>query len=72
MTAQGKEKHTVNREEHIMNENKRAGMAASFPLFVGAVVAAAAAAQENWGGAALGLVAGVVISLILVARRRKR
>ncbi|GHJ36778.1 hypothetical protein [Streptomyces sp. TS71-3] len=57
-----------------MSKSKSTSVAASFPLIIGVVVAAAAITQDNWGGAVLGLVAGVVISLVLsmMARRRKR
>ncbi|MFF0780300.1 hypothetical protein [Streptomyces sp. NPDC003720] len=55
-----------------MSQNKQSRMAATFPLFVGALVAAVAFSQDNRGGAVLGLVAGAVISLIVSVRRRKR
>ncbi|MFE7229717.1 hypothetical protein ACWCRF_07580 [Streptomyces sp. NPDC002405] len=55
-----------------MKKDKQGGMAPAFPLFIGVVIATVAISQDNWGGAALGVAAGAVISLIVSARRRRR
>ncbi|MEU6011145.1 MULTISPECIES: hypothetical protein [unclassified Streptomyces] len=55
-----------------MKQGKQGSMAPAFPLFIGVVIATVAISQDNWGGAALGVAAGAVISLIVSVRRRRR
>jgi hypothetical protein len=47
---------------------KKNSMTPGFPLVIGSVVAASSIVQDNYGGAALAVVVGAVISLVLHVR----